>query len=90
MQNLGYFPSVRPSQKYCKRFSHVPSSRNFLFLVWTLNKYGMGNELNCCDRHTLFMYVGHIHPLQQDSCGTVPSKSFLNELNKRFYGAIGN
>ena len=41
MQNLGFFPSVRPSQKYCKMFSHAPSRRNFLFLVWILNNHGM-------------------------------------------------
>ena len=36
------------------------------------------------------MYIRHIHTAQQDSCGTVPSKSTLSKLNKCFYGAIGN
>ena len=35
----------------------------------------------CCDRRTLFMYVRHVHPSQQDSCGAVPPKNILSELN---------
>ena len=44
----------------------------------------------CCDRRTLFMYVRHVHPSQQDSCEAVPPKNILSELNKLFYGVTGN
>ena len=36
------------------------------------------------------MCVRHVCPSQQDSCGTVPAKSTLSELNKGFYWAISN
>ena len=37
-----------------------------------------------------FMYICHVRPSQQDSCGTVAPKSTLSGLNKWFYGAIAN
>ena len=96
IKTLRYFPCVHLSQKYCKKFSHAPSSRNFLFLVWILNNHGMGNYYattfsssdlsiwkKCCDRCTLFMDIHHVCPSQQDSCGTVPPKTLPVEIKMK-------
>ena len=65
-------------------------------MVWVTNMHQHFVPLiclsgkKCCDRRTHFMYVRHVRPSQQDSCGTVAPKTTSNELNKWFYGAIGN
>ena len=63
-------------------------------MVWVTNMYHFVPDLSiwkkCCDRCTLFMYVHHVQPSQQDSYGTVPPKRTLSKLNKWFYGATGN
>ena len=64
-------------------------------MVWVTNMHQHIVPLTClsgkkcCDRRTLFMYVCHVRPSQQDSCETVPPKSTLSELNLWFYGAVG-